>query len=339
MWQNIFRSFIGALFAVIMFSSFGGIGRGTWFFPMPDDRPDARTDARMCHFGDLEILFGGLNQFQNPLNDTWVWNGISWEEQNLEGDRPRERNGFAFANDEARGVCLMFGGISGQDPIDGTLNLLGDTWKWDGHNWTQLFPESSPSPRAHHDMVYDSISERIKLFGGTTADGYSNEMWEWDGETWTPIVVPTPPGRAGHALAYDYSRNVLVLYGGYAYGVWDNASRTQKRFTDTWEFKRGVWSKKSTKNSPNVSHGFCMDYATKAQKTILFGGINVDGKQQNSAWVWDGRRWRELDIGEKDRPAPRDSPASSYNKARDRIVVFAGAYLSPTNFTSEFAFQ
>src|SRR5438045_437701 len=57
---------------------------------------------------------------------------------------PRGAGGMAF--DAARGNVVLFGGAvrtSGQS----SNSSYGDTWTWDGTNWTQRSPAASPSPR------------------------------------------------------------------------------------------------------------------------------------------------------------------------------------------------
>src|SRR4051812_34328963 len=49
------------------------------------------------------------------------------------------RIGHAMAYDSARNQTIMFGGN-----FNGAY--LGDTWAFDGTNWTRLTPPASPSP-------------------------------------------------------------------------------------------------------------------------------------------------------------------------------------------------
>ena len=55
--------------------------------------------------------------------------------------------------------AVLFGGN------DGTSNL-NDTWVWDGSNWIQQFPATSPSPRMWMSMTYDESRRQLVLFGG-----------------------------------------------------------------------------------------------------------------------------------------------------------------------------
>ena len=85
-----------------------------------------------------------------------------------------------MAYDSARGQVVLFG-------RENAANFLyGDTWVWDGANWTQKFPQTSPPAREAHAMAYDSAHGQVVLFGGSGAaslfgPGYLNDTWMWDG--------------------------------------------------------------------------------------------------------------------------------------------------------------
>ncbi len=59
---------------------------------------------------------------------------------------------------DTAGQLLLFGGTSGM--------ALGDTWTWDGRNWTQRFPSSSPGPRYAAAASYSPGDRELVLFGG-----------------------------------------------------------------------------------------------------------------------------------------------------------------------------
>jgi hypothetical protein len=74
-----------------------------------------------------------------------------------------------------------------------------------------------PSTRAGHALGFDSIRERVVLFGGT--DGGSTPLadtWEWDGTEWTQMADTGPSGRVGHAMTFDSKIKRVVLFGGFS---------------------------------------------------------------------------------------------------------------------------
>jgi hypothetical protein len=110
--------------------------------------------------------------------------------------------------DSARRKVVMFGGY---DPAVGGVN---DTWEYDGVNWTQVTPASSPSIRYNHVMAYDSERGKVVMFGGVGV-GYVNDTWEYDGVNWTQVTTASSPSaRTGHAMTYDSARGKVVMFGG-----------------------------------------------------------------------------------------------------------------------------
>jgi hypothetical protein len=86
----------------------------------------------------------------------------------------------------ANEVLLMFGGAA-----DGSLDPLGDTWEWDGTNWTEVTPANSPSARGFAQM--GSLRGTPVLFGGADTQGnVLGDTWTWTGTTWTPVPAAMP---------------------------------------------------------------------------------------------------------------------------------------------------
>ena len=172
------------------------------------------------------LAFGGQINGA-PARDTWEWDGENWTQMSDIG--PSARLGYALAYDAARQRSILFGGSSKGDLVNAEP-LLGDTWEWDGEDWTQL-ADTGPLPRAFHAMTYDSKRERILLFGGLTERQGKfvtfADTWSWDGNEWTEQQDASPPGRNVHRLVYDTLRDRVVLFGGIT---------DAKVANDTWEY-------------------------------------------------------------------------------------------------------
>ena len=85
--------------------------------------------------------------------------------------------------DSARSQTVLFGGESAV--VD-----LGDTWTWDGTNWTQKTPATSPSARQQFGFVYDSVQNQSILFAGTQyLESGTNDTWAWNGSNWIQAVA------------------------------------------------------------------------------------------------------------------------------------------------------
>ena len=133
------------------------------------------------------LLFGG--QSQTPLSDTWVWDGKDWKEK-FPMNIPPARSGHWMVYDSARHEVLLFGGI-----VNGahTSSYLSDTWVWNGNDWEQRFPQTSPSARGGYTMAYDARRREVVLFGGIGAHGQVSDTWVWDGSNWEQRFPQTTP--------------------------------------------------------------------------------------------------------------------------------------------------
>jgi len=97
----------------------------TWIHPQPVVRPTART-ARLTYDAARArtVLFGGTgpSPAQQPLGDTWEWDGTAWEPR-FPASAPEPRRSAPIAYDARRRRVVLFGhGIS--------LGTANDTWEY-----------------------------------------------------------------------------------------------------------------------------------------------------------------------------------------------------------------
>lgn len=200
-----------------------------WAQRSPSTPPAARTRHGMVYdpARHLTVMFGGVTA--SPDDATWIWDGTSWQSL-TPVTRPVQRSAFGMTYDSARQRAIVFGGQA----RDGTL--LNDFWSWDGSSWSVNSPGGEvPQARTGTAIAYDSIRDRIVLFGGLSALGEAlGDTWEWDGTAWqqkAPSLNPNP--RFDHAMAFDPVRAAVVMQGGS-----DNT-------TDTWEYDGTNWSRRT----------------------------------------------------------------------------------------------
>lgn len=97
--------------------------------------PSVRKDCAMAWYptGSVYVLFGGQDASGHPLAETWTLNpaGPTWAQQSPTNS-PSARIGASMAYDTASSQLILFGGK------DAWGNLMNDTWRWTGTNWTQL---------------------------------------------------------------------------------------------------------------------------------------------------------------------------------------------------------
>ncbi len=251
--------------------------RWTKVFPSPT--PSGRSYPGMAYDSKngKVVLFGGYYY----RDDTWTYDPVTnkWERQQP-GPRPPRMYATAMAYDPSSELVVLFGGRI----LPGGI-LSNDTWVYDTakDEWTKRAPTTAPSPRYHHDMVYDPVSNRMIMFGGA-GGGHQNDSWAYDvaNDEWT-ILVPSgfsgnPPRRYAHTMVYDCEAHRVVLYGGYPYdrNVW-------LFDTDTNEWSRTVYPSRPVSRS-----AFGITYDSTNLKSVMFGGYP---NYKKDTWLYDQVRY------------------------------------------------
>jgi len=165
-------------------------------------------------------------------------------------------------------------------------------------------------------MAYDAARGVTVLFGGEGLawdDPPIGDTWLWDGNVWQQANGTGPPGRTGHAMAFDGARGVVVMYGGY-----DN----ENLFTDTWEWDGSAWSERLVAG-PGIRSGHAMAYDRDRSVTMLYAGYDGGlGGESTETWEWDGSAWT---LAGTNGPAFSGvSRAMYFDSVRGRVRVYGG---------------
>lgn len=112
----------------------------------PQGLSDSRGFAGMATLGSQVILFGGEQDANHFLNDTWAWDGAKWTQLSPAHQPPAR---FHQAMATFGSSIVLFGG--GGSTMGGQP-LLGDTWTFDGTDWTQA-ASTGPAPRYGYVMA------------------------------------------------------------------------------------------------------------------------------------------------------------------------------------------
>jgi len=216
----------------------------------------------------VAVLFGGAAYSgitTVPHDDTWTWNGAWTQMQPVNRPPRRAQAGLGFHAPSQR--VVLFGGVDG--PTGGPLR--GDTWTWDGSNWQQENPATSPSARAAPCMT--GTAQDVVLFGG--ANGLTGQIrladtWTWNGSNWTLLQPATsPPARLFPACTWDSDRARVVLVNGPAPGSGTGTP------IDSWAFDGTTWTQLVTGTPPLNRHSHTVAYDARRHELVLFGGINA----------------------------------------------------------------
>ncbi|HOW71101.1 MAG TPA: immunoglobulin domain-containing protein [Phycisphaerae bacterium] len=175
---------------------------------------------------------------------------------------------------------------------------------------------------------------------------------------WTPATAPS--ARAAAVAAYDSTRGVAVLFGGYTGSSlgetweWDGADWTQRTpatapparnahamaydsargvtvlfggrasgfFGDTWEWDGTSWTQRTPATSPSARQYPVMAYDSARGVTVLFGGTNASWNLVSDTWEWNGTNWTQRTPATS--PSARQAHAAAYDSARGKTVLFGG---------------
>jgi len=86
---------------------------------------------------------------------------------------------------------------------------------WDGSNWTQKSPQTSPPGRRNHAMAYDIGHSQVGFVRRSLEPVGQNDTWVWDGSNWTQKSPQTSPSARELPLTlYDSALGQAVLFGG-----------------------------------------------------------------------------------------------------------------------------
>ncbi|RWW05785.1 hypothetical protein GW17_00030923 [Ensete ventricosum] len=261
--------------------------------------PSGRFGQTCTHLSKFLVLFGGINDNGERLNDTWIgevlYEGqidlrIAWRLLDVSALVPPPRGAHAAccAGDQR---VVIHGGI-------GLYGLrLDDTWILDlsddfkSGRWHQVMnAQSSPSPRSGHSLTWIGGTYMV-LFGGR-GSGYEvlNDVWLFDvggnGPEWKelklsglPSEIPLP--RVGHSATLILGNKILI-YGG------EDSERHRK--DDFWVLDIGALQKCQTAGSKKTPrklwkrlsieghhpqyrsfHGVCTDRS--GHYVYVFGGM------------------------------------------------------------------
>jgi len=222
---------------------------------------------------------------------------------------PTARGGHAMVAID--GGVLLYGGdpeVSGRG--------ADEVYRWDGRRWHDETHLAQPvlGVRVGMGMAYDSIRDRVVVFGGyTPPSGRPVEEATFerapDG-TWSASALAGPEARTFAAMAYDPLREVVILFGG--------RSGPGTNLRDTWQYDGSAWTEVTPSGSPLPRHGAAMAFDPTRGALVLHGG--TDGTTTyDDTWEWDGGAWTRGDAGPR-----RALHAMTYDAREGALLVYGG---------------
>lgn len=239
---------------------------------------------------------------EEPIGDAYVFDvpTNTWHALRVEDGSPAPpaRTRADAVWDPVGQRMLLFGGRRAPD-WPGTREF-NDLWAYDPATgrWEVLSPQlddprdgSAPFPRHSAALAVapdaDGAGGRLLVHGGQFATRRFADTWAYDlvDGGWTEVAVggDQPPGRISGAAVFEPSRReMLVVGGGSAFGMWD-----------PWvlDVDAGTWT--NVQGSEDVGAlgrfkpGLALDPSTPG-RAVLFGGHdNTDRGNSNDVWTFD----------------------------------------------------
>ncbi len=273
------------------------------------------------------VCFGGYDRGESGRRssawrgETWLFDGTEWAQVQPTTFVPALSDP-KMVWDPVRQVIVMFGGRT--HPAN---QVTDSTWTWDGTDWTEEAPATSPPARDYPLMIWDATNQNVLMFGGKAQNGgLLHDVWVWNGTTWTEVVTTNSPESSFYTdyadMVWDTANARPFLYSEwhrktYTFDgtTWSNLGSTDTpdagRFMrmaydetrgepvvfcsipQTWAYRSNEWVKLSPTNPDVARSGSGMVWHSGMQKIILFGGDNGDRLLQRTS-AWDGTDWSVL---------------------------------------------
>ena len=205
------------------------------------------------------------------------------------------------------GRAVLFGG-------DG----LDDTWVFDGTNWSQVLPSTSPPARIGGCMA--AVAGKLVLFGGAVGgvpEVDLDDTWTFDGSEWVQAVVSHAP-RARSSANMVSMPGKAMLYGGDFVGAGSGIA------DDTWLFDGATWTE-ATGATPPLGYGEGA-MASLGAGAVLFEDFALSSAGSGSTdpnidtWLFDGGGWSQADVSS----SPLSRWSASMAALGQAVILFGG---------------
>jgi hypothetical protein len=204
----------------------------TWSLLATENRPDVGTvaEATMAEDGIGIVRVEPCGSIQC----IYRWNG-SWQLLHPATSPPASH----YANvayDVSHGKLVLFRSFM----LPGEYKKCsGDTWTWDGSNWTRRLVSVQPGCSYYQAMARDPAGGLMLFEGGKSySGGGTAKTWRWNGAAWTLLTTPVQPPKlypGKFSVAYNPATKEDVIALG----------------TETWTWNGTTWRKRPLGIGPN----------------------------------------------------------------------------------------
>lgn len=256
------------------------------------------------------VHYGGWTG-TSAVSTTWEYNGSSWTQASTVSPRAKAGNTLVF--DSIRQRILSFGG-------DLSPGMLGaELWSFNGSTWLPVAGPQQPSARGRCELIADTNSQRVLLFGGgiATDNAAIRDFWVHKNGVWGQYSLPTEGaaivGIHSYCSAFDSGRNRAVLFGGVN-------QFTGALSSNTWELEPSGWNQSAPATVPAARDRAAMVYDVARSQCVMFGG-STGAAFPPETWTYNGVNWS---VATSSGPGTRYHHAMAYDPVRQRTVCFGG---------------
>jgi cysteine-rich repeat protein len=239
------------------------------------------------------VLAGGSGSVSGVCspgcNDTWVYDGVDWQDVTPAGLVPADNSFHGMAWDTGSQRVLAVG----QD-IDDHRVLA-----WDGASWTDVPTGTPPFHQPGESVVATPTSIVMTAAGG-------NDMWLWQSGAWSEPPTPGANAMQYNPFANDHARGAIVMLDGSG---------------KTWTLSRTGWTQITTGPPPAVRSRVGITYDPVNRNVVMFGGLGATSTILGETWVWDGSAWSQKTSG----PAPSARIGAAMAFDGTHVTLFGGS--------------
>jgi hypothetical protein len=273
---------------------FGGLDSGdhTWLFDghewtlvNPGTSPAGRSGAAAAYDPATKtvMLFGGSLGPGLSANDTWGWNGTTWQDLDAVGIRPPAGEGAQMAWDNATGEMVLV--------TDAETTTGAETWAWDAGNWVRAGLGDLTVSVSGDVLAYDPTTQTVLLVSPVSPDNGDSLALSWDGLSWRLLDENGPEiqGLALNPQIHTLLGCALATYSA-SFGVQDSC----------WEWTGARWIQLQAGVPPADSRQLMVEDEVAdpdSSQVLMFAWLTraIPGQPQPlHVWSWGGKVWTPL---------------------------------------------
>ncbi len=198
-------------------------GAGGWRQAQMIGPPASVHSAAAYDAGAGGILLHFVTDDDRAQPTTARWTGATWS---IVGRGPAAElpDALLSSDDTHRALLLTV------KPTDVNDHFIAALFTWGDSSWRAL-ATSGAAPQFSPHAPAARTRDGVLVYAGFEPDQRVH-VWHLDETTWHTFDGAMPPRRRGTAMAYDASRGVVVLHGGF-----DGTTTLD----DTWEWDHVAW--------------------------------------------------------------------------------------------------